>query len=165
MNIQRLVRHLLTTRWQIKRAFPPRTLSAIEHAIAFSERSHAGEIRFVVEAALDGAPLFRNQSARARAIDVFSQCRIWDTEHNNGVLIYLLLADRSVEIVADRGIHGKAGPHEWEQICRQMEAAFKQGDYEAGVLGGIEAVTRHLKEHYPAERKGRNELPDHVLVL
>ncbi|MES2162886.1 MAG: TPM domain-containing protein [Pseudomonadota bacterium] len=165
MDIQRLMRHLSTTRRNIKHTFPPEALSAIEDAIAASERTHGGEIRFVVEAALDGAPLFSNQSARARAIDVFSQYRIWDTAHNNGVLIYLLLADRSVEIVADRGIHSKAGPHEWDSICHQMETAFKQGDYEAGVLAGIEAVTRHLREHYPAEDKLTNELPNQVLVL
>ncbi|MBV6324390.1 TPM domain-containing protein [Duganella violaceipulchra] len=165
MDIQRLVRHLLTTRRNIKRTFPPEALSAIENAIADSERTHAGEIRFVVEAALDGSPLFSDQSSRARAIDIFSQYRIWDTEQNNGVLIYLLLADRSVEIVADRGIHGKAGAHEWERICHQMETAFRQGDYEAGVLSGIEAVTLHLKQHYPADGEVKNELPNQVLVL
>jgi len=130
-----------------------------------SETVHAGEIRFVVEGALDGTPLFKGQSARERAIDVFSQLRIWDTEHNNGVLIYLLLADRDVEIVADRGVHSMVGSEEWEKICRKMETAFKQANYEGGVVGGIHAVTQHLIKHFPASDSGQNELPDKPVVL
>ena len=136
------------THWQVRRTFPKQTLMAIERAIKASETAHTGEIRFVVEGALDGAPLFKGQPARERAIDVFSQLRIWDTEHNNGVLIYLLLADRNIEIVADRGIHAKAGTREWESICRKMEAAFKQQNYEDGVVTGIQAVTQHLVINY-----------------
>ena len=118
-----------------------------------------------MEGALDGTPLFKEQSARERAIEVFSLLRVWDTEHNNGVLIYLLLADRDVEIVADRGIHAKVGSREWEKICRKMETAFKQANYAEGVLSGIQAVTRHLVEHFPAVGAGRNELPDKPVVL
>jgi uncharacterized membrane protein len=165
MNIKRISRHLVMTHWQVNRAFPRQTLIAIEKAIKASETAHAGEIRFVVEGALDGAPLFKGQSARERAIDVFSQLRIWDTEHNNGVLIYLLLADRDVEIVADRGIHSKVGSGEWEGICHKMETAFKRAHYEAGVVSGIQAVTRHLIKHFPAIGAGRNELPDKPVVL
>ena len=153
------------TNWQVRRFFSSQTLMAIEQAIKKSEAAHAGEIRFVVEGALDGALLFQGQSARERAIDVFAQLRIWDTEHNNGVLIYLLLADRDVEIVADRGIHAMAGAREWENICRKMETAFKQEDYEGGVLTGIEEVTLHLVKHFPATGTNRNELPDQPLVL
>ena len=126
MNIQRIAKHLCFTHWQVNRAFPRETLLAIEQAIKSSETAHVGEIRFVVEGALDGAPLFNGQSARDRAIDVFSQLRIWDTQHNNGLLIYLLLADRNVEIVADRGIHAKVGTPKWEEICREMETDFRQ---------------------------------------
>ena len=165
MNLKRIVKHLLLTHWQVNQAFPPQTLSAIERAIKASENAHAGEIRFVVEGALDGTPLFSGQSARERAIDVFSQLRIWDTEHNNGLLIYLLLADRNVEIVADRGIYAKVGAREWESICRAMESAFKQGNYEGGVVSGIQAVTQHLNAHFPAAGAGRNELPDKPVVL
>jgi uncharacterized membrane protein len=153
------------TDWRVNRDFPRQTLIAIEKSIKASETAHVGEIRFVVEGALDGTPLFKGQSARERAIDVFSQLRIWDTEHNNGVLIYLLLADRDVEIVADRGIHAKVGSREWESICRMMETAFKQADYEGGVLGGIQAATQHLMKHFPAVRDDRNELPDNPVVL
>ena len=153
------------TDWQVRRTFPKQTLKAIEQAIKTSEAAHVGEIRFVVEGALDGAPLFRGQSASERAIDLFSQLRIWDTELNNGVLIYLLLADRSVEIVADRGIHNKTAMQEWDRICRTMETAFKQKHYEGGIVSGIEAVTQHLVKHFPATGAHQNELPDAPLVL
>jgi len=165
MNIKRIANHLLMTHWQVNRAFARQTLTAIERAIKASETAHVGEIRFVVEGALDGAPLFKGQSARERAIDVFSQLRIWDTEHNNGLLIYLLLADRAVEIVADRGIHAKVGSREWEKICHKMETAFKQANYEGGVVSGIHEVTQHLMKHFPASGTGRNELPDKPIIL
>ena len=165
MNIKRVARHLVMTHWQVSRAFPRDTLCAIDRVIKASETAHAGEIRFVVEGALDGMPLLKGQSARARAIEVYSQLRIWDTEHNNGVLIYLLLADRNVEIVADRGIYPKVRQEEWESICRTMEAAFKQENYERGVVSGIQAVTQHLIRLFPAGRDNRNELPDKPVVL
>ena len=164
MTTQRILKHLLTTQGQVQRAFPASALNAIEKAIEASETAHAGEIRFVVEGALDGMPLFRGQSAKDRAIELFSQLRVWDTEHNNGLLIYLLLADRAVEIVADRGIHAKVGAEEWRTVCHQMETAFKQSNYEAGVLSGVQAVTQHLVQHFPADNRG-NELPDRPVVL
>src|SRR5207245_5249666 len=102
MSIRRIGRHLLEHRWRLRRIFPPQALARIEQAIKSGEVTHSGQVRFVVEGALDGAPLFRNQPARERALDIFSQLRIWDTIHNNGVLIYLLLADQDFEIVADR---------------------------------------------------------------
>jgi len=165
MKIERVVKHLLMTRWKVSRAFPRSTLNAIEKAIKASEPAHVGEIRFAVEGALDGSPLFKGQSARERAIDVFSLLRVWDTEHNNGLLIYVLLADRAVEIVADRGIHAKVSSGEWNQVCRQMEAAFKQSNHEGGVVAGVQAVTRHLAVHFPATGQGDNELPDAPVVL
>lgn len=165
MNIKRIARHLLVTHWQVNRAFPRQTLIAIEKAIKASETAHAGEIRFAVEGALHSAPLLKGQPPRERAVELFSQLRVWDTEHNNGLLIYLLLADRDVEIVADRGIHAKVGREEWEKICRTMEASFKKGDYEGGVVRGIQAVTRHLVAHFPAAGDHRNELVDKPVVL
>ncbi len=165
MKFKRIATHLLATHWQVNRAFPRQTLIAIEKAIKASEAAHVGEIRFAVEGALHSTPLFKGQSARERAIEVFSQLRVWDTEHNNGVLIYLLLADRAVEIVADRGAHVKVVPHGWDKICRKMETAFKQGYYEAGVVSGIQAVTKHLVAHFPAVGNGRNELQDKPVLL
>jgi uncharacterized membrane protein len=165
MNIKRIAKHLLQTAWQVDRSFPQQTLDAIEQAIKASETAHRGEIRFVVEGALDGVPLFKGQSARERAIDVFSQLRIWDTEENNGVLIYLLLADRDVEIVADRGIDARVGAAEWEKICRLMETDLHQGKYEQAVVNGILAVTQHLIRNFPATGTNPNELPDRPVVL
>ena len=165
MNIGRIGRHLLEHRWRVRRIFPPQVLAAIEQAIKASEATHSGQVRFVVEGALDGAPLLRNQSARDRALDVFSYLRIWDTAHNNGVLIYLLLADRDVEILADRGIDTLVGAVEWEKICRAMEVEFGKGNFEAGVLKGIEAVSRHLAKHFPKRGAGANELPDAPVVM
>jgi uncharacterized membrane protein len=165
MKIKRIGKHLLEHRWRVRRVFPPRALARIEQAIKAGEATHAGQIRFVVEGALDAAPLFRDQSPRARALDQFSHLRIWDTAQNNGVLIYLLLADRDVEIVADRGIDAKVGAEGWETICRDMEAEFRAGHFERGVIKGIEAVSRELARHFPPDSQPRNELPDKPVVI
>ena len=165
MGIKRIGRHLLQHRWRERRDFPPKVLAAIEVAIKAGEATHAGQVRFVVEGALDGAPLFRNQPARERALDIFSQLRIWDTAHNNGVLIYLLLADRDVEIVADRGIDAHIGNAGWEKICVAMETEFRGGNFERGVVKGIEAVSRLLATHFPGTGADRNELPDAPVVI
>jgi uncharacterized membrane protein len=165
MNIKRVVRHLFMSRWHVKLAFPPKTLRAIEKAVRESHRAHLGQVRFAVEGALHIGALLKGMSARERAIDVFSELRVWDTEPNNGVLIYLLLADHDVEIVADRGVHAKVHAAEWEAICRNMEAAFMLAKYEAGVLRGIEQVTELLKRHFPAQQETRSELPSKPTVL
>jgi len=165
MGIRRIGKHLVEHRWRVRRIFPATVLAAIERAIKAGEATHSGQVRFVVEGALDGAPLFRNQSARERALDIFSHLRIWDTAHNNGVLIYLLLADRKVEIITDRGIDAKVGAAGWEKICRAMETDFKAGNFESGVIKGIEAVSRQLATHFPKHGSGRNELPDAPVVM
>ena len=165
MGIKRIGKHLVEHRWRVRRIFPPQVLALIEQTIKAGETTHSGQVRFVVEGALDGAPLFRDQPARHRALDVFSQLRIWDTAHNNGVLIYLLLADRDVEIIADRGIDAKVGAAGWEKICRSMEADFKAGHFESGVIKGIEAVSRQLATHFPKRGAGPNELPDEPVVM
>jgi uncharacterized membrane protein YgcG len=165
MDLGRTLKHLVTTEWSVRRVFPRRALEAIERAIRDSESSHAGQIRFAVEDSLDLVQLLAGQSARERALEVFSALRVWDTEHNNGVLIYLLLADRDVEIVADRGIHPRVGQEGWESIARAMEAAFREGDFEGGVKRGIEAVSAHLQRHFPREGARVDELPDRPAVL
>ena len=165
MGISRILRHLVEHRWRERRIFTPKVLARIEAAIKAGEVTHSGQIRFVVEGALDGAPLFRNQSARERALDIFSQLRIWDTEHNNGVLIYLLLADRDIEIVADRGINGKVGTEGWENICAILEKEFRAGLFEYGVIKGIQEVSLVLAQHFPREPGSRNELSDAPVVL
>jgi uncharacterized membrane protein len=165
MGIGRIGRHLLEHRWRERKIFPPKVLAAIEQAIKAGEATHAGQIRFVVEGALDGAPLFRDQPARERALDIFAQLRIWDTAHNNGVLIYLLLADRKVEIIADRGIDAKVGDAGWARICADMEIDFKAGNFESGVIKGVEAVSRQLAIYFPKQGDGVNELPDAPVVM
>ena len=165
MDLARLLRHLATTSARVRSAFPASALRSIEQAITVSEATHAGEIRFVVEGALDGLPLLRGQTARERAIELFAQLRVWDTEHNTGVLIYVLLADRRVEIVADRGIHARAGVEAWSAICRGMEEHFGAGDFGCGAVHGIEAVTQLVTRHFPFSPGDRNELPDTPLLL
>lgn len=160
----RLIKHLLTPVWMARRVFPASVIAAIEEEIKKSEAQHGGEIRFVVEAALDFFPLLRNQSARERAIEVFSQLRLWDTEGNNGVLIYLLLADRDVEIIADRGINSRVGTATWEGICKSMETALSQGDFKKGIILGIQQITALLVQHFPALTGNSNELPDLPIV-
>ncbi len=165
IDIQRIISHAMTTRGQVRRAFPAAASTAIEQAIQGAEAGHAGEIRFVVEAALDGLPLLKSQTARERALEVFSQLGVWDTEHNSGVLIYLLLADRRVEIVADRGIHARVGAAAWAGLCRAMEISFREGHYEHGAVACIGAVAAQLKQHFPAGEHHDNELPDAPVFL
>ena len=165
MNIRRLFRHLFMPPWRVRRVFPSHVLRAIAEAISQSEHGHEGQIRFAVEAALELPALLRGQSARERAVEVFSQLRVWDTERNNGVLIYLLLADHDVEIVADRGVHAKAGEAAWQAICSAMEQAFRHGRFSEGTLAGIHAVGMHLATHYPKQGEKKNELPDAPVVL
>lgn len=165
MNIRRVLRHLFHGRLHVLRHFSSATMQRIESAIADSETRHMGELRFAVEAALDWRDLWRAVTPRQRAVEVFSQLRVWDTEHNSGVLVYLLLADRDVEIVADRGIHARVGEAGWEAICREMEEAFRQGDFEQGVLTGIARISTLLNQHFPAHHKNPNELPDSPVIV
>ena len=165
MDIRRIGKHLIEHRWRARRAFPPQALAAIEQAIKAGEANHSGQVRFVVEGALDGRPLFSGQSARERALDIFSHLRIWDTAHNNGVLIYLLLADRDVEIIADRGIDAKVGAAGWQQICAAMESDFRGGNFAGGVITGVQAVSQQLAKYFPRQGAGPNELPDRPVVM
>jgi uncharacterized membrane protein len=165
MKIKRIGKHLIEHRWRARRIFTPSVLDRIQQATKAGEATHSGQLRFVVEGALDGSPLLRDQSARERALDIFSHLRIWDTEHNNGVLIYLLLADRKVEIIADRGIDARVGASGWQNICGVMETDFRAGHFEAGAIKGIEAVSGELAKYFPPQGGQRNELPDRPVVI
>jgi len=165
MIASRRLRHLFTTQASVRRHFPDSTLARIEQAIRSSEAGHTGQVCLAIEAALDGGALLAGQPAAERAVEVFSLLRVWDTEQNNGVLIYLLWADHDVEIVADRGVHAKVGAECWEKICRQMEAAFRAGQFEAGVLAGVEAVGAVLVQHYAGEGGAGNEVPNRPVLL
>ena len=158
-------RHLMYPHWRVRLAFPKAALKAIEARVAASETAHGGELRFVVEGGLDLPHLLRGLSSRQRAVDVFSQLRVWDTEHNSGVLIYVQLADRQVDILADRGIHNKVGEQTWQRICAGMQKAFRAGLFQTGAIEGVEAVGRVLAEHFPAECENQDELPNTPVIL
>ncbi len=165
MQWKRLMRHLFADQWSVRRAFPAAVMRAILNAIGEQEGRHGGELRFAVEASLPLRSLWQGQNARSRALEIFGQLRIWDTEHNNGVLIYLLLADKSVEIVADRGVSAKVGAAGWEAVCRAMQRAFAEGRFEQGACSGIVAISDLLVRHYPRGEDHANELPDEPVIL
>jgi uncharacterized membrane protein len=165
MNASRFVRHIFFTRAVTRRYFTPQVLGEIEAAIREVEREHAGEIRFVVETALDMAELVQDVAPRQRALQIFGQLGVWDTEHNNGVLIYLLLADRIVEIVADRGIAGRIAQSDWDGVCRAMERSFRERRFAEGSVAGIRGVGRLLSRHFPGRAAGANELPNQPTLL
>ncbi len=165
----RFFRHLATDHRTARRRFPDADLDRIERAIAEGERTHRGQVRFVVEPALPLARVLARLSPRDRALEAFGLLRIWDTEDDCGVLIYILLADRDVEIVADRGIHRAVGSEAWEEVCRTMETAFRDGRFGDGAEAGVRAINALLQRHY-ARHAGDmstavNELPDRPLVL
>ena len=161
----RILKHRWTDERDLARALDAPTLARIEARVAASERRHSGEIRVCAEAGLPLSYLWRGATARERAVTMFGKLRVWDTEHNNGVLIYLLLADRDVEIVADRGIDARVGAAGWEKVCVAMEKDFRAGLFEHGVIEGIQEVSRLLAQHFPRGPGGRNELPDAPVVL
>jgi uncharacterized membrane protein len=164
MDLRRFWRHLLMSPARERLAFPRATLDAIQEEIAGHEKRHRGELVFVVEAELTSAQLWRELGSRDRAREVFAAHGVWNTEENNGVLIYLLLADRRVEIVADRGIEARVERAEWEAICRAMERHFREGRFREGAVEGVRAVSDLLARHFPGEG-GANELPDRPLLI
>jgi len=165
MKFVRLMRHIATTRWSTRRHFTPAVRAAIARAIAECEVHHAGEIRFVVETAFDLPELWHGLPARQRALQLFGQLGVWDTAHNNGVLIYVLMADRVVEIIADRGIAARIEQHEWETVCRQMEHHYRAGRFRDGSIVGILGVGALLGRHFPGTTPGGSELPNQPVLL
>lgn len=162
----RFFRHLVTDHGRARRAFPAAALARIEAAIAAGERRHRGQVRFAVEPSLPLARVLRRVSPRERAVEVFGALAVWDTEENCGVLVYLLLADRDVEIVADRGIAAKVPQAQWEAVCRTMEKAFRERRFEEGVAAGLERIHALLALHFPrAGAAAANELPDRPAML
>jgi hypothetical protein len=165
MTLARAFRHALAPPWLVRRTFPAAALANIEAEIAASEQRHRGEIRFAVEGGLDFLAVLRGLMAPARALEVFSLLRVWDTEENTGVLIYLLLADRNIEIVADRGIARLIPQAQWEAICRRIEGAFAESRYESGVIDGIVEISELLARHFPAGATNPDELPNRPAIL
>jgi uncharacterized membrane protein YgcG len=165
MMTKRALRHLFSTRWGTRRRFTAAVRARIEAAIAAVESRHAGEIRFAIETAFDLPELWWAITPRQRAIDVFGRLGVWDTAGNNGVLIYVLVADRDVEIVADRAIAARVAQAEWEGICREMEGHFRAGRFAEGSEAGIAGVGRLLAQHFPGQGGDRNEQPDAPVML
>jgi uncharacterized membrane protein YgcG len=165
MGVARWFRHLAAGRWSVGRAFDAGALEAVEQSIAAQERRHDGEICFVVEGGLPASDLWDGVTSKDRALELFGRLRVWDTESNAGVLIYVMLADRHVEIIADRGIHRLVGETAWETICGAMQREFAAGRYRDGALLGVEAISDLLATHFPPGEENPNELSNRPVVL
>jgi uncharacterized membrane protein len=165
MDLARFWRHVLMHPIRQRRAFPPAALDAIQREVAQQEKRHRGQVVFVVEAELTTAELWRGLGSRERARQVFAAQGVWNTEENNGVLVYLLLADRRVEIIADRGIHARVPAGEWQEICRMMERHFHEGRFSEGAIAGVHAVSGLLARHFPAAGERVNELADRPRLI
>jgi hypothetical protein len=166
MRITRVCRHWLSPRWVVRRAFTQDVLAEIRTAITEGERRHDGEIRFAVEGAMPWSYLSRDAHPRERAVMAFSKLRVWDTARNTGVLIYVNLADRDVEIVADRGVAHVVGKSRWVEICSAMERSFAEGRWRDGALAGVTAVNDALAAVAPAVPGDQaNEVPDRPVLL
>ena len=161
----RWLRHFFAPSAQSR--FPPALMSRIGAAIAQGEQLHTGQVMFAVEADLPCAELWRKTDARARAEHVFAVLRTWDTHANNGVLVYLLLADHAIEIVADRGLDGHVHPEQWQAVCERLRSGLKAGDDEPALLAALGEVAVLLAGAYPAHEgtQRMNELPDAPRIL
>ena len=169
-SVYRFFKHFFSHPWQVSRHFSAQALHNIEQAISASEKTHAGEIRFIVETGLHPLEILYKKTPKRRALELFGSLNIWDTEHNNGVLIYLLLVDKDVEIVADRGIDKHVGHAGWEKICHDMEVLFRKGEFEAGVLQGIAEISAELEKHFaltdePLTGLNENEISNKPLII
>jgi uncharacterized membrane protein len=165
MDLSRTLRHLFALRTATRRRFAATALESIDAAIGAAEARTSGEVRFVVETALDFPDLRAGITPRERALQVFSDLHLWNTELRNGVLIYVLMADRDVEIVADRGAARVIAQEDWEGVCRVVESQFRAGQFAAGAVAGVEAVGRLLERHFPAQGRNSDELPNLPLLL
>lgn len=161
----RILRHFMTSHWKLKKLFSAEVMQRIGSVIAQAEQKHSGEIRFVVEAVLPWRYLWCRDSTRERALNLFSKLRVWDTEQNTGVLIYLLFAEKSVEIIADRALARAISQPIWDDICLKMKNSFRQGQFEKGVIIGIETISAHLVQHFPSENIKTNQLPDQPIIM
>ncbi len=161
----RILRHLLTPFWVLRLRYPPGLLKRIEERIGLIERRHPGEVRLAVEHALELGDLLSGLTPRERALEVFGLLRVWDTEHNNGVLIYVLEAEHAVEIVADRGLARAVPQAEWDELCRQVETEFRAGRHGDGAMKAVDGAAALLERYFAVRTEARNELPDQPLLL
>ena len=162
---RRALRHALFGRGEAARAFPPQALETITQAIAAGERTHRGEVCVIVEKALPLHAIRHGVSDRQRALALFADYGIWDTDERCGVLIYINLADRKVEIVADRGIGRRIDAGAWQAICATMTQGFGKGQFLEATLAALDAVNALLARHFPGDGPRPNEMPDRPIVL
>jgi uncharacterized membrane protein len=165
-KLARIMKHRWLDEGDVRRALDDAALHRLEARVAASEKKHSGEVRVCVEAGLPWSYLWKNLSARDRAIAMFGKLRVWDTERNNGVLIYLLLADHAIEIVADRGLNARVSATQWQDIVGGMREAFRARHFEEGLNAAVDAVDALLEQHFPlqAGETDRNELPNRPWV-
>ena len=166
MKLMRLFKHRWLDERDTARAVDPAAMDRLQARIAQSESHHSGEIRLLIEAGLPLSYLKRGLQARDRAITMFGKLRVWDTEYNNGVLIYLLLADHAIEIVADRGLSRHVPQGHWQDVLAHMRESFRAGQFEAGLMGAIDRVDEALRAHFALApgQTNPNELPDRPLL-
>ncbi|CAN5588942.1 TPM domain-containing protein [soil metagenome] len=167
LKLRRLLRHRWTDEAAVRRVLSPDALERLARRVAASEQRHSGEIRLCIEAGLPTSYLWRGAPARERAVMLFGKLRVWDTEHNNGVLIYLLLAEHAIEIVADRGIDRAVRAEAWDALTQRMGTAFREGRFEDGLTDALAEVSVLLVAHFPLAEGAadRNELPDAPVVM
>lgn len=166
-RLMRLLRHRLWDERDAQRVLPAAALARLQARVSAGERRHSGEIRIVVEAGLPLSYLWQRLPARARAVTLFGKLRVWDTEHNNGVLIYLLLAEQAIEVVADRGLARRVDAAAWQALVTQMREAFRAGRFEDGLMQAVDAVDALLLRHFAlaGNQANPNELPDAPTLL
>ena len=166
-KLGRIWRHRWIDESEVRRALPEAVMQRLTGRVAASERRHSGEVRICVEAGLPMSYLWRHASARERAVMLFGKLRVWDTAHNNGVLIYLLLAEHAIEVVADRGLDSHVDDAAWAAMTQRMSAAFREGRFEDGLTQALEEISALLVEHFPLGdgELDVTELPDEPVVL
>ncbi|NOS75254.1 MAG: hypothetical protein HOP36_12125 [Methyloglobulus sp.] len=165
VKLLRWLKHAFMPPWCWHLSFPSDVLDAIEKAVKHSESQHSGELRFAIENALSPGWVWHGMTARHRATEIFSNLRVWDTEENSGVLIYIQLADHEVHILADRGISKCVAQSEWDRIAQLMRHEFQQSRFREGSLQGIQEITRLLSKHFPAHSENTNELPNRPVII
>jgi uncharacterized membrane protein len=164
--LSRMLRHRWLDESDTRKSIPPDLMERLAHRIAASEKRHTGEVRIYVEAGLPMSYLWRDATPRERAVAIFGKLRVWDTEDNNGVLIYLLLAEHAIEVVADRGLARHVAPDDWQAIVTRLGAALREGRFEDGLTQALEEVSALLVKHFPAAEGAANvnELPDEPVL-
>ena len=165
LTFRRLIRHTFSPKWWVARYFTPKILQQITSQIIESEPQHLGQIRFVIESHWAWFDIIHQKTPHQRALEWFGRERIWDTEHNTGILIYISFADKAVEIIADRGINQQITANEWQAICNTMSPYFTDKNYVAGFSAGLNTMTQLLIQKYPrTDSNFHNELSDEIII-